>query len=152
LALSDRKNLGNTIPTYFGGFNSSLTYKDFDLGFLVRFSGGNKLFNATRRDMLNQQLNNNSTEGRWQSPTDTGDGVTPRLWSNRDNFINLASQARFVENGDFISLDNITLGYSLPNSLLDKIKVEKNCLLFKLKFLIITDYGLNPEMETFELT
>jgi hypothetical protein len=64
-------------------------------------------------EVLNQQLNNNSTEilGRWQSPTDTGDGVTPRLWSNRDNFINLASQAstRFVENGDFISLDNITL-------------------------------------------
>jgi hypothetical protein len=86
--------------------------------------------------MLNQQLNNNSTEilGRWQSPTDTGDGVTPRLWSNRDNFINLASQAstRFVE-GDFISLNNITLGYSLPNSLLDKIKVEKIRLLFKLK-------------------
>jgi hypothetical protein len=63
-------------------------------------------------ETLNQQLNNNSTEilGRWQS-SDTGDGVTPRLWSNRDNFINLASQAstRFVENGDFISLDNITL-------------------------------------------
>jgi hypothetical protein len=41
-------------------------------------------------ETLNQQLNNNSTEilGRWQS-SDTGDGVTPRLWSNRDNFINL---------------------------------------------------------------
>jgi hypothetical protein len=43
--------------------------------------------------MLNQQLNNNSTEilGRWQSPSDVV-MVLP-LWSNRDNFINLASQA-----------------------------------------------------------
>jgi hypothetical protein len=54
----------------------------------------------------------------------------------RDNFINLASQAstRFVENGDFISLDNITLGYSLQNSLLDKIKVEKSVFYSSSKF------------------
>jgi TonB-linked SusC/RagA family outer membrane protein len=155
LALTDRKILGTTLPTYFGGFNSSVTYKDFDLGFLVRFSGGNKVFNATRRDLLNQQLNNNSTEilGRWQSPSDIGDGVTPRLWSNRDNFINLASQAssRFVENGDFVSLDNVTLGYSVPKPLLDKIKVEKIRVFIQAQnLLIITDYkGLNPEMETF---
>jgi TonB-linked SusC/RagA family outer membrane protein len=155
LALSDRKILGNTLPTYFGGFNSTMTYKNLDLVFLVRFSGGNKVFNSTRRDLLNQDLNNNSTEilGRWQSASNPGDGVTPRLWAARGNFINLASAAstRFVENGDFISLDNISLGYSLSKNLTDRLKLEKFRVYIQAQNLfIITDYkGINPEMETF---
>jgi TonB-linked SusC/RagA family outer membrane protein len=155
LLSSDRKILGNTLPTYFGGFTSTMSYKNLDLGFLVRFSGGNKLFNSTLRDNLNQDLNNNSTDilGRWQSTANPGDGVTPKLYAGRGNFINLASAAstRFVENGDFISLDNISLGYTLPSSILEKIKVEKIRFFVQAQnLLIITDYkGINPEMETY---
>jgi len=155
LLSSDRKILGNTLPTYFGGFTSTMSYKNLDLGFLIRFSGGNKVFNSTLRDMMNQDLNNNSTDilGRWQSVANPGDGVTPRLYAGRGNFINLASAAstRFVENGDFISLDNISLGYTLPSSLLEKIKVEKIRFFVQAQnLLIITDYkGINPEMETY---
>jgi TonB-linked SusC/RagA family outer membrane protein len=155
LALADRKILGNTLPTYFGGFTSTMSYKDFDFGFLVRFSGGNKVFNSTRRDGLNQDLNNNTTEilGRWQSTANPGDGITPRMWQGRGNFINLASAAstRFVEDGDFISLDNVSIGYSLPKSLTEKIKIDKFRFFVQAQnLLIITDYkGINPEMETF---
>jgi TonB-linked SusC/RagA family outer membrane protein len=154
LTAADRKVLGNTLPTYFGGFSSNLSYKNFDFGFLVRFSGGNKIFNATRREMLNQDLNNNSTEiiGRWQSPSEPGDGVTPRLWAGRGNFINQTSAtSRFVENGDFISLDNVSFGYSCPKSLTERIKVDRIRFYVQLQnMFIITDYkGLNPEMETF---
>jgi TonB-linked SusC/RagA family outer membrane protein len=155
LLSSDRKILGNTLPTYFGAFTSNMSYKNFDLGFMLRFSGGNKVFNSTRRDNLNQDLNNNSTEilGRWQSTTAPGDGVTPKMWAGRGNFINLASAAstRFVENGDFISLDNVSLGYTLPSTLLEKIKVEKIRFFIQAQnLLIITDYkGINPEMETY---
>ena len=152
---SDRKILGNTLPTYFGGFTSTMTYKDFDFGFLIRFSGGNKVFNSTRRDLLNQDLNNNGTEilGRWQSTANPGDGVTPRMWQGRGNFINLASSAstRFVEDGDFISLDNVSIGYSLPKSVTEKIKIDKFRIFIQAQnTLIITDYkGINPEMETY---
>jgi TonB-linked SusC/RagA family outer membrane protein len=155
LALADRKILGNTLPTYFGGFTSTMSYKDFDFGFLIRFSGGNKVFNSTRRDGVNQDLNNNTTEilGRWQSLANPGDGLTPRLWQGRGNFINLASAAstRFVEDGDFISLDNVSIGYSLPKSLTEKIKIDKFRFFVQAQnLLIITDYkGINPEMETF---
>ena len=155
LANSDRKILGNTLPTYFGGFTSSMSYKNFDFGFLIRFSGGNKIFNATRREGLNQDLNNNLTEilGRWQSVANPGDGVTPRMWQGRGNFINLASNAstRFVENGDFISLDNVSIGYSLPKTFTEKIKIDKFRFFIQAQnLLIITDYkGINPEMETF---
>jgi hypothetical protein len=132
-----------------------MSYKDFDFGFLIRFSGGNKVFNSTRRDGVNQDLNNNTTEilGRWQSLANPGDGLTPRLWQGRGNFINLASAAstRFVEDGDFISLDNVSIGYSLPKSLTEKIKIDKFRFFVQAQNLrIITDYkGINPEMETF---
>lgn len=152
---TDRKILGNTLPTYFGGFSSNMDYKSFDLKFLVRFSGGNKIFNATRRDQMNQNLNNNSTEilGRWQSVENPGDGVTPILWASSNTFVNLTSVAttRFVEDGDFISLDNISLGYTLPVRLTKKVNI-RNCRVFVQgqNMLIITKYkGLNPEMETF---
>ncbi|VXB29398.1 TonB-linked outer membrane protein, SusC/RagA family [Flavobacterium sp. 9AF] len=153
-ATTDRVILGNTLPTYFGGFSSNLTYKNLDFNFLVRFSGGNKIFNSTRRDLVTQNLNNNSTEilGRWQSIDNPGDGVTPRLWASSNTFVNLTSMAtsRFVEDGDFISLDNISIGYSLPKIVTDLIKVENFRFFIQAQnMLMITKYkGLNPEMET----
>ncbi len=155
LAAADRKILGNTLPTYFGGFNSKMSFQGFDFSFLLRFSGGNKIFNATRRDLLNQNLNNNSTEilGRWQSAANPGDGITPKLWASANPIVNQANNAttRFVEDGSFISFDNITFGYSLPRMLLEKIKIDNvRFFVAAQNLFIITKYkGLNPEMETF---
>jgi glutamine cyclotransferase len=119
---------------------------------MFRFSGGNQIFNATRREGLAQNFNNNSTEilGRWQSAANPGDGWTPRLRDDRETFINInQASTRFLEDADFIKLDNITLGYSLDKTVTDKIGVNK------LRFYVqgqnlwtITDYrGLDPEME-----
>ena len=155
LVQADKKLLGNTLPTYFGAFNSRMSYKNFDLGFLVRFSGGNKVFNATRRELMNQNLNNNSTEilGRWQSPSNPGDGWTPILWASNNTFLNQSSNAttRFVEDGDFISLDNVSLGYSFPKKLNEKLKIDGLRFFIQAQnVLLITKYkGINPEMETF---
>src|SRR5690606_27253492 len=97
----DRKILGNALPTWFGGFNNELSFGPFDLNVLFRFSGGNVIMNRTRIDLLGQAFNNNSTEilGRWQSPENPGDGQTPKLVQNQDNFINQPNFAstRFVE-------------------------------------------------------
>ena len=155
LTQADKKIQGNTLPTYFGGFSSKMIYKDFDLSFLIRFSGGNKIFNATRRDLLNQGLSNNGTEilGRWQSASNPGDGWTPRLAANGNPFVNQSSNltTRFVENGDFVSLDNVSLGYSLPKTLTQKIKLDGVRFFIQGQNLFIfTKYtGLDPELETF---
>jgi TonB-dependent starch-binding outer membrane protein SusC len=155
LSQSDKKILGNTLPTYFGGFNSKLSYKNFDFNFLFKFSGGNKIFNATRRDLMNLNLNNNGTEilGRWQSKTNPGDGWTPRLYANQNTFLNQTSNAttRFLEDADFISLDNVSIGYKLPNSLIERIRVDLIRFYVQAQnMLIITKYkGLDPELETF---
>lgn len=154
LATSDKAILGNTLPTYYGSFTSSMKYKNLDLGFMIRFSGGNKIFNATRRELMNQNFNNNGTEilGRWQSVDNPGDGWTPRLYASSNTFTNLSGSAstRFVEDGDFISLDNISLGYTLPKMLMDKIGVDNFRVFAQAQNIwLISDYkGINPEMET----
>lgn len=154
LATADKKILGNTLPTYYGSFSSNMKYKNLDLGFMFRFSGGNSIFNSTRRELVNQNFNNNSTEilGRWQSVDNPGDGWTPRLYAASNTSTNLSGSAstRFVEDGDFISLDNITLGYTLPRMLMDKIGVENFRFFVQGQNIwLISDYkGINPEMET----
>ncbi len=153
LSADDKQILGNTLPTYFGSVNTSLQYKSFDFSVMARFSGGNHIYNVTRRELLNQDFYNNGTEilGRWQSASNPGDGWTPRLWGGRGNFINLNGQAssRFVEKGDFVKIDNITLGYSLDPDLLSNVFLTKlrvyavvqNAIMF-------TNYkGIDPEME-----
>lgn len=152
-AATDRTLLGQTLPKYFGGLSSSVAYKGFDLGFLFRFSGGNKIFNSTRRDLLNMNFTNNSTEilGRWQSPENPGDGWTPRLYSSSNTTVNLTSSAttRFVEDADFIKLDNLTLGYTLPTDMSQRMGMSKLRIYAQGQNLwLITDYsGADPEME-----
>lgn len=151
---SDRVILGNVLPTYYGGVNTRVDYMNFDLSAMVRYSGGNKIFNATRRDLVTQNLNNNSTEilGRWQSPSNPGDGITPILWASSNTFVNLTSAAttRFLEDGDFVSFDNISLGYTVPKSVTNRINISSlRVYVMAQNQMIITNYkGLNPEMES----
>ena len=145
--------LGNTIPKYFGAFNLSIRYKGFDLGTLARFSGGNYIMNITRREMLSQFFVNNSTEilGRWQSSQNPGDGWTPKLWASNDPGVNgpSVSNSRFIEKGDFIKFDNITLGYSLNKDILSRMNIQKLRLYIQAQnAFIITKYsGSDPEMQ-----
>jgi TonB-linked SusC/RagA family outer membrane protein len=154
LSNADKVVLGNTLPTYFGSVSSSMKYKNLDFGFMFRFSGGNKIFNSTRRELMNQNFNNNGTEilGRWQSVDNPGDGWTPRLYAGSNTSTNLtgAATSRFVEKGDFISLDNISLGYTLPKSVMEKIGVDNFRVFVQGQNIwLISDYkGINPEMET----
>lgn len=153
LAGSDRMILGSALPKYFGGVTGNVRYKQFNLDFLFRYSGGNKIMNITRQEsLLNQGFMNNGREimQRWQKPGDVTN--VPRLWYNRDNFTNLNQQAltRFIEKGDFIRLDNLTINYEVPKELLGRI--SKNAIKSFRFFVqgqnlfVITDYtGIDPD-------
>ncbi|MCS4301432.1 SusC/RagA family TonB-linked outer membrane protein [Chryseobacterium sp. BIGb0232] len=153
-ALTDRKVLGSSLPKYFGGFSFKFRFYDFDLGTTIRFSGGNKIFNATRRDLMTLNFNNNSTEilGRWQSPSNPGDGMTPKLFFADNTLSNSTSNAssRFLEDASFIKFDVISLGYNFPKEALKAIGVRSLRIYFQAQnAFIITKYkGLDPEMES----
>ncbi|MFT3995588.1 MAG: TonB-dependent receptor [Dysgonomonas sp.] len=157
LSASDRKILGSSIPKWFGGLNNSFTYKSFDLNVFLRFSGGNKIMNASRQGtLLNMEFANNGTEilGRWQSVDNPGDGKTPRIGYGDATvlFNDGYTDSHFVENGSYLKLSNLTLGYTLPKAFLSKLDISKMRFYLQAQNLFtITSYkGLDPETTTRE--
>ena len=110
--------------------------------------------NRTRIDLLEQAFNNNGTEilGRWQSAENPGDGVTPKLLLGQQNRVNLpnAATTRFVEKGDFVRLGNISLGYTMPKSITDKLSIQNLRIFVQAQnALTLTGYkGIDPETNT----
>jgi TonB-linked SusC/RagA family outer membrane protein len=122
LAASDKVNLGNSTPRYFGAFTNSFNYKGFGLDVMFRYSGGNKIMNYTRQEVIfNQSFQNNGKEilNRWTTAGQETD--VPKLYYGQAANINQTASAnsRFVEKGDYIRLQNLTLSYSFNNGRLD---------------------------------
>lgn len=153
-AATDRQILGTVLPKWFGGWNNNFTFGNFDANIFFRFQGGNVIFNRTRADLLEMGFNNNGTEvlGRWQSPDETGDGQTPKLVLNQSNRVNNPNVAttRFLEKGDFLRLGNISLGYTMPRSLTEKLSIERLRIFVQAQnVLTFTGYtGIDPETNT----
>jgi TonB-linked SusC/RagA family outer membrane protein len=150
---ADRVNLGNSLPTYFGAFTNNFRYKNFSLEFMIRFQGGNKIMNVTRQEaLLSQSFHNNGVEikERWQLPGDVTS--VPRLRYGQSAIINQTGAAisRFVENGDYVRLQNVVLNYNFSNKTLSKISngYVKNARVFAQgqNLFILTDYsGIDPD-------
>jgi TonB-linked SusC/RagA family outer membrane protein len=151
----DRKILGSSLPKWYGGFNNTFTYKGFDMNVFFRFSGGNKLMNVTTQEsLLNTDFANNGKIilGRWQSPEQPGNGIIPRIgYGDGAVLFNTGSaDSRFVEDASYLKLANLSLGYTLPQSLVSKLDMTKIRVYVQAQNLFtITGYsGLDPETTT----
>ncbi|MEI6263985.1 MAG: SusC/RagA family TonB-linked outer membrane protein [Sphingobacteriia bacterium] len=153
LGLNDRKFLGLSLPTYFGGITNTFRYKQFSLDFMLRYSGGNKVMNITRQEaLLSQNFHNNGVEilDRWTTPGQVTN--VPRLVQGQSNNINQNGLAvsRFVESGDFIRLQNVSLSYTYDSK---RLSEQTNGYIKTLRFFmqgqnmgLWTKYtGLDPE-------
>jgi TonB-linked SusC/RagA family outer membrane protein len=141
--------LGNALPKWYGGLNSNLTYKRFELGLNFTYAGGNYIMNRTRSTLTDQIFFNNSTDilNRWTTPGQKTD--IPRLVNgDRISFGGSVPISEHVEKGDFLRLQSVILAYNLPVKLVSSIKLNgvrvygqiNNALLF-------TKYtGVDPEV------
>lgn len=152
LTADDRKILGSSMPTWYGGWNNTVTFRDFDLNVFFRFSGGNKIMNASRQSALfNMEFANNGQEilGRWVSPEQPGDGMTPKIGygDNAVLFNDGFTDSHFVETGNYLKLSNLALGYTLPKAAVAKLNMSKIRFYVQAQNLLtITGYsGLDPE-------
>ncbi|CAM3494125.1 TonB-dependent receptor [Pontibacter korlensis] len=156
LSAADKVILGTTLPKWFGGFDNNFKYGNFDANIFVRFSGGNKIMNRTRQDLLTMAFENNGTEilNRWQSAENPGDGQTPALAAGAgySNFINTNGEAssRFVESGDFLKVSNLAIGYTIPKSITERASIDRLRVYAQLQnAFVFTKYtGLDPETYT----
>lgn len=147
---TDRAVVGNYAPDFMYGFGTSLGWKGID--FNVAFQGvyGNKILNLSRRYFYNHEGNMNNFKGaldRWKSETDTGSGMNVR--ANRvSKGQNGTTSTWHVEDGSYLRIKNITLGYTLPKNVLRKLYVEKVRIYSSVQNPItFTKYqGYNPEV------
>ncbi len=134
--------IGNPNPDFIGGFRNDLSYKGIDLSFLFQFVSGNEIYNGGGRfQEANADFNDNQTVyqlRRWQNPGDITD-VPEARWLDGNG---TAASSRYLQDGSYIRLKNVTLGYSLPKSLLDKVGLESVRLFVTgQNLLLFTEYG-----------
>lgn len=146
---ADGKVVGNPLPTAYGGIINTFTYKGFDLTIDAFYSLGNQVYFGSRAGMLDQRFWNNFQEvkNRWTKPGDVTN--IPRIVYN-DNVSNgsaIPIDANLFD-ADFIRIRSLSLGYMLPQSVVNKIKLGS--LRFYVQALnpfIFTNYpGVDPEI------
>ena len=121
LNADDRTMIGNPTPDWTFGFNASAEYKRFDFSMLWVGTYGNDIFNGSQRQDLRYTNRTTAILDRW-----TGEGTSnsePRYtWIDQNN--NYRVSDLYIEDGSFLRLKNIQLGYALPENLLKRIKAE----------------------------
>ncbi len=145
---SDRYIVGDANPDFFGGLTNTLKYKGIDLSFFWQFSYGNEQLNFTRFFMEHggSRGTNYTTSqlARWQQPGDITD--VPRM--SAANYASDLRPSRFVEDGSYLRLKNISLGYTLPSSITESLKMSTARVYVSGQNIVtITNYsGLDPEV------
>ena len=150
----DKTIIGNPHPRTVIGFNNQFAYKNISLSILMTGAFGYQIANALYEASYNEVGRWNVDEAflqRWKSPEDPGAGRIPAIYYPGQHFVSNV----YVENGDHLWIKNVTLGYSLPSSILDQTEFISDVRfsmsvqnLFK-----FTNYtGYNPEVSQNEGT
>jgi TonB-linked SusC/RagA family outer membrane protein len=139
---------GNTQPTYYGGWNNDIKYRNFDLSLFFQFSGGNKIYNANKAMESNYSFWSNSKDvyDNYWTPERTNARFSIPIYG--DNYSNgySAGISQWVENGDYLRLKNAVLGYSFDTKKWQLGISNLRVYVQAQNLLTITDYsGPDPE-------
>ncbi len=165
IGTDDRTVLGNNQPKFFGGLNQQVTYKGFDLSLFINFSYGAKVYNANRLEFttLYEYKDNNMLtlmNDRWKWYDANGALVT-----NPEQLAEMNKNTKYwtpgrgqyflhsfgIEDGSFLRISNLTIGYSLPEALLKRTRVISKFRVYATvnNLATITGYsGYDPEANT----
>ena len=146
---SDRTVIGHALPKFTGGFNQQFSYKGFDASVFMNFSYGNDIYNANKLEFSNQYGQDQNIlaimNNRWrvidangnliqkQPDANTVIGVAPDqlaavnanagIWQPFRSTAGFAPMSYAVEDGSFLRINNITLGYTIPQKIMKRVKV-----------------------------
>lgn len=137
----DRTYLGNPEPKFSYGFNNTFTYKGFDMNIFINGVYGNKLVNLFRQDFTNPMRNSNllkeatgiahvelidpaQPEEIWNVRVSNPESATVQRLNTADGNDNNRMSSRFVEDGSYLRIKNISLGYTFPQKWTRKWHIE----------------------------
>jgi len=143
---NDRTVIGNGQPDFYGGMTNSFYLYGFDFSFMLQFTYGNDVYNAQRMyanqsdlEMMNMM---GEVANRW-----TVDNASNKVPSAK-GYVRNDVYSRFIEDGSYLRLKNVTLGYTFPHKWMRKLYVTKLRLYVTADNLYcLTKYsGFDPEV------
>lgn len=148
-AYGDGVVMGTTMPTYYGGFNNTFSYGNFDMAVNFTYSGGNQIYNGTKATLLDNRFFNNQTDilKRWTTPGQITD--IPAVHYNDQQASGSVLMNSFnVEDDSYIKLSYVSLGYRIPARYYSKIGVSSIRIYGTAgNFILYTKYtGSDPEI------
>lgn len=155
VTVDDQVDLGSPLPDFFGGLNFDLSYKSFDLNAYFYGMYGNKILNYQESNLESfsnrsfvgvQNVSQQYAQNRW-TPGNPSNRYTRASYSDAQTLSNVPSSV-WVENGSFLKLKNLTVGYTLPSALINKVSLTKvRVYVSSQNLFTITKYsGLDPEI------
>lgn len=141
---TDRTEIGSPIPKFIGGLGFSMDWRGIDFSLDFQGSFGNKIFNAKQLVRFSGSDNwDHSFLDRWtENHRNTG---IPRMTLEGNNYL---ASSRYVENGSYMKLQNLELGYTLPRDIIQKIRLTNLRVFFSANnvFYITKYHGFTPEI------
>jgi hypothetical protein len=149
----DRTYIGSPHPDFTGGLNIDLVYGSFDLNMFFYGSYGNEMINYVSRwidyGMFNGGLSKDALYKSWGSPylANNADATLPKL---DQSTISQQPSTAFIEDGSFLRLKTLRLGYNLPKSFVQRAQIRNVRIYAQVSNLFtITKYsGLDPELNS----
>jgi len=158
----NRQFLGSPLPKVYGGLINNFSYKGIDLGVFFQYSYGNKIYNMAAEGVGGyESLGGNASasapaanvfkevyENRWTP--ENPNAKYPRAVAGPDGIANNQRSSRYLEDGSYLRLKNITLGYNLPVTVISRIKLSSARIYVSgQNVLTFTKYsGFDPEVSS----
>jgi len=125
----DRTFIGSPVPTYTGGVNIGLQYKNFDFSTYIYTSLGNKIFNMSK--WFTDFFGTFEGSGKGVRAKDSwtpalGNSAQGPIWESASNLSTSgASNSWYVEDGSYLRMQNLSIGYTVPKSALAKLGLSR---------------------------
>lgn len=148
ISAADKSYIGNANPDFTFGMTNTLSWKGLNLSFLITGSVGNDIYNASKIEMIGMYNENNQIKAvtrRWRVPGQITD--IPKA----GELYNLKASTRWIEDGSYLKIRNITLSYDITHPALKKANISRIAPYITLDNMItFTKYsGYDPEMSQY---
>lgn len=119
----DMTYIGSPVPDFTFGFTNTLNYKSFDLSLFLQGSYGAEIYNFLKWQLekLDNSYNNQLATVLDRYTAENTDGSLPRFTASNSN--NTYTSDRYIEDGSYLRIQNLTIGYKLPTNIISRVKM-----------------------------
>jgi TonB-linked SusC/RagA family outer membrane protein len=148
----DKTIMGTPYPDFFYGMNNRFTYKNISLSVSMQGVHGNRILSVSRRGTFSTRgrfgISSLIGENYWKSESDPGDGFSPRPNDAPTGNIRGEYSQRWLDHGSYMRINNISIGYNIPPSFMQRFKVRGLRLYVTANnpFIFTKNAGFNPDV------